>query len=64
MQAKERIAEPLQNATEHSQRPATGYERWTADRLIQRIFGHAHTVVGDFQLLAELKYRLRHEEVM
>jgi hypothetical protein len=55
-------AQPLQSATEHSRRPGTGYEGWTADRLLQRIFAHSHTIDGDFQLKAELKYRLRHEE--
>ena len=58
----ETIVKPLQSATEHSPRPRTGYEGWSADRLIQRIFAHSHTIDGDFQLKAELKYRLRHEE--
>ena len=55
-------AQPLQSATEVSRRPCTGYESWTSDRLLQRIFAHSHTIDGDMQLKAELKYRLRHEE--
>ena len=59
---KEIEAEPLQSETVSSPRPRTGYEGWSADQMIQRIFAHAHTINGDFQLKAELKYRLRHEE--